>query len=134
KLGALKLTIQQFYRVNGDSTQNRGVSADVVVPSLTEHLAAGEKELDYALAFDRVKPVPHDELSLISPEIKTALQTRSAQRVKNSTEFAKLAKDVATLKERKARKAIPLNEKELRDQFSREEAEKAEQKTDGLPP
>src|SRR5207302_5113254 len=35
KLGALKLTVQQFYRVNGDSTQNRGVLSDVVLPSLT---------------------------------------------------------------------------------------------------
>src|SRR5262249_58556656 len=56
KLGALKLTIQQFYRVNGDSTQDRGVSSDIVIPSLTDVAATGEKELEYALPFDKVKP------------------------------------------------------------------------------
>src|SRR5207249_8956230 len=68
KLGALKLTIQQFYRVNGDSTQSRGVASDIVVPSLIEHLATPEKELDHALDFDRVDAVEHDDLGLITPE------------------------------------------------------------------
>ena len=41
-LGALKITMQQFYRPNGDSTQKRGVLADVVLPSLTDHMDVGE--------------------------------------------------------------------------------------------
>ena len=47
-MGALKLTIQQFYRPGGDSTQNRGVVSDVELPSLTTQLDVGEKDLDYA--------------------------------------------------------------------------------------
>src|SRR5207253_8228020 len=39
KLGALRLTLQQFYRVNGDSTQNRGVASDIVLPSVSEYLS-----------------------------------------------------------------------------------------------
>ena len=134
KLGALKLTIQQFYRVNGDSTQNRGVTTDVVLPSLTEYLATGEKELDYALAFDRVKPIDHEELGLVSPELKAMLKARSAQRIKDSTDFAKLAKEIEQFKARKDRKFVSLNENELREQISKEDADKAARLDDLLPP
>lgn len=134
KLGALKLTIQQFYRVNGDSTQNRGVHSDVVLPSLTEELGTGEKELKHALAFDAVPPAPHENAGNILAEAKEALKIKSAQRVKDSKEFAKLLKEVEQLKARKARKAVPLNEEELRAQMSKEEAEKVDQQVDGEPP
>jgi carboxyl-terminal processing protease len=124
KLGALKLTIQQFYRVNGDSTQNQGVSSDVVLPSLIEALANGEKELENALAFDKVQPVQHDQLDMVPEQLKAALRTRSAQRVKDSPDFAKLTKEIETLKAQKARKAIPLNEQELRGQFHKDKKQK----------
>ena len=134
KLGALKLTIQQFYRVNGDSTQNRGVASDVVLPSLTDHLGTGEKELDNALAFDRVRAADHPNLGMVPEELKAVLRARSAQRVKESKEFVRLNKEIELLEARRARKAIPLNEKELKEQFSQEEAEKADQKASGLLP
>jgi carboxyl-terminal processing protease len=129
KLGALKLTIQQFYRVNGDSTQGRGVVSDVVLPSLTEALASGEKEQENALPFDKVKPVEHAKLGLVPAELKKALQKRSDQRVKESRDFAKLARDIGWLKQWKARKKVTLNEKELREQLKDEE-EKATPKSD----
>ena len=53
-VGSLKITVQQFYRPSGDSTQNRGVVADIELPSLTTHMDVGEADLDYPLAFDRV--------------------------------------------------------------------------------
>lgn len=135
KLGALKLTVQQFYRVNGDSTQNRGVLSDIVLPSLTEYVAATEKELDHALAFDQVRPAEHKDLHMVSGELKAALKARSAQRVKASAEFAKLEKEIEMVKARKERKVMPLNEQELRAQFTKEEAEKVEQRANGfLPP
>ncbi len=133
-LGAIKLTIQQFYRVNGDSTQSRGVAADIVLPALTEHYGVGEKELDNALAFDKVKPVDHARLGMVSDELKAVLQTRSAERIKASKDFAKLQKDIEQVKARRAKKVIPLNEEELRERFSKEDAEKADQKLDGFPP
>jgi carboxyl-terminal processing protease len=134
KLGALKLTIQQFYRVNGDSTQNRGVTADVVVPSLTEYLATGEKDLDYALEFDKVDPAEHDELGLVTAELKAVIKTRSGERVKNSKDFQKLIKEAQQIKARRDKKQVPLNEKELKEQFSNDEAEKAATGHDDQPP
>ncbi|HEX5272357.1 MAG TPA: carboxy terminal-processing peptidase, partial [Gemmataceae bacterium] len=134
KFGALKLTIQQFYRVNGDSTQARGVVSDVVLPSLTEHLGVGETEQDYALPFAKVNAIDHENMGLITPELKALLQKRSAERVKGSKDFDKLAKDIELFKERKARKKVTLNEKKLRDQLKTEDADKLDQKVNEAQP
>ncbi|MDX9834762.1 MAG: carboxy terminal-processing peptidase, partial [Desulfobulbus sp.] len=56
-LGALKLTIQKFYRVSGGSTQYKGVEPDLVVPSLLDYLQSGEKHMDYSLPWDQVDKV-----------------------------------------------------------------------------
>jgi carboxyl-terminal processing protease len=56
-LGALKVTIQKFYRVNGSSTQYRGVEPDIVLPNLFEHIKSGERYLDYSLPWDSIQPV-----------------------------------------------------------------------------
>jgi carboxyl-terminal processing protease len=133
KLGALKLTIQQFYRVNGDSTQDRGVASDIIIPSLTDVAATGEKELEYALPFDKVKPIPHEQLNLISEELKASLRAKSTARIKASADFTKLAKEIDGVKTRKERKAFPLNEQELKEQFSKDDAERADQGGE-LPP
>jgi carboxyl-terminal processing protease len=130
RLGALRLTIQQFYRVNGDSTQNRGVASDVVLPSLTESLATAEKDLEHPLPFDFVKPAEHEDMGLLSPDLKAVLRERSAQRVKESADFAKLTKDIALFNARKARKTLPLNEQELRAQLNKDEMEKIEKVED----
>jgi carboxyl-terminal processing protease len=134
KLGALKLTIQQFYRINGDSTQNRGVASDVVLPSFTDALATGEKDLEHALAFDKVQPAEHENLGMAPADVVAVLKARSAERVSKSAEFAKLIKNVQRFKERKERKAIALNEQELREYTKDDEADKAEEKANGLLP
>jgi carboxyl-terminal processing protease len=56
-LGALKVTIQKFYRVNGSSTQYKGVEPDIVLPNLFEHIKSGERYLDYSLPWDAIQPV-----------------------------------------------------------------------------
>jgi carboxyl-terminal processing protease len=134
KLGALKLTIQGFYRPNGDSTQSRGVASDVVLPTLTEVLTGGEKESDYAMPFDKVKPVEHEEMGLVPPELKKALQEKSTKRVKDSKDFARLAKDIELLKERKDRKSVPLNEKDLKALLARDDDEKIDKKVEESTP
>ncbi len=133
KLGALRLTMQQFYRVNGDSTQNRGVTSDIVLPSISEHLATPEKDLDHALAFDKVKPAEHQDLGLLPAQLKASLKARSAERVKASKDFAKLTKDIDRVKALRDRKKMPLNEQELKEQFNKEDADKAEKIKSGAP-
>ena len=54
KLGQLKLTVAQFFRVNGDSTQHRGVVPDIVFPTAIANENQGERELDNALPWDKI--------------------------------------------------------------------------------
>jgi len=56
-LGALKVTIQKFYRVTGSSTQYKGVEPDIVLPNLFEYIKSGERYLDYSLPWDSIDPV-----------------------------------------------------------------------------
>jgi carboxyl-terminal processing protease len=133
KLGALRLTIQQFYRVNGDGTQNRGVISDIVLPSLSEYLSTPEKDMEHALAFDRVKAVEHKAVGMVPAQLVTVLKNRSAQRVKDSKDFAKLAKDIERVKNLRDRKQIPLNEVDLKAQMSQEDADKLDPDGGDLP-
>ena len=97
-------------------------------------IVEGEKEQEHALPFDQVKPADHEKVGLITAELKSAMQERSARRIKESKDFVGLAKDIQLLKERKARKSVPLNEKELRELNARDDADKLDAKiTEALP-
>ena len=134
--GALKLTINQFYRVNGDSTQNLGVKSDIVLPSLIDHMDIGESSLDNALAFDKIDPADYKELGYVSPSLVKSLAGRSAKRIAKNEDFAKVKTDVDEYLKRKNRKSITLNEEKLRkerdkgdDDKEEDEEKKDEEKT-----
>lgn len=109
-LGALKMTIQQFYRPGGDSTQNRGVLADVRIPALTDHLEGiTEAEMDYALAFDRVRALRHDFHGMAGGQIASQVQSLSDQRVSRSEDFADDLKQIDKYETQKDRTDLTLN-------------------------
>ncbi|QDT18060.1 carboxy terminal-processing peptidase [Alienimonas californiensis] len=108
--GALKLTIQQFYRVNGDSTQNLGVRSDVVLPDLLDHMELGEQFLDNALEFDRIAAADFRPVAMASPAIAAKLQEASKERVAADPEFAKTLERIARYERDKNRKTVSLNE------------------------
>jgi carboxyl-terminal processing protease len=118
-LGALKLTIQQFYRPDGDSTQLRGVVSDVKIPSLTEHLEVGEGDLDFALKFDRVAALSHEVYGMVDANLVNQLRDRSSSRITSSDEFKKEAARIAKFNEQKERETVTLN----KEQFLAERAE-----------
>jgi carboxyl-terminal processing protease len=121
-LGAIKITMQQFYRPSGASTQLEGVKSDVVLPSITTHLPVGEGDLDHAIAFDRVPPARY------TPEGSVQwLRQRSAERVKANEKFAKVDGDIARYKRRKEEKTISLNEGEFARQWNEGKAAEEEE-------
>ncbi|MFO7765369.1 MAG: carboxy terminal-processing peptidase [Pelovirga sp.] len=85
-LGAAKVTIQKFYRITGDSTQERGVIPDIVLPSRLDGLESGEQYMDNALPWDRIAPVAFTPWKSPATNLE-ALRQRSQQRVVNSEEF-----------------------------------------------
>jgi carboxyl-terminal processing protease len=79
ELGVFKLTIQQFFRVTGASTQREGVTPDVLLPDPLGHIESGERELEHAIPWSKIDPVKHD---VWGGGWKTAeLAARSATRV-----------------------------------------------------
>jgi carboxyl-terminal processing protease len=119
--GALKLTINQFYRVNGDSTQNLGVKSDVVLPSLLDHMEIGESSLDNALAFDQIDAAEHSSLSFANADVRSQLNKQSKTRIAANDEFKKIQKNIQDYIERKNRKSIPLNAEQLRAERAKDE-------------
>jgi len=116
KMGALKVTMQQFYRPNGASTQNRGVLADVEWPSMTSHLDVGESDLDYPVAFDRVKPQQFDKLGQMTDSFRRQLNEMSKRRCAESEDFQKVVEKINKYKKQKEQKYVTLNEKKFMEE------------------
>ena len=112
-LGALKITMQQFYRPNGESTQKRGVIADIALPSTTNEMDIGEADLDYAVAFDKIPRARHAMYSQVRPELVTQLRDNLGARVEASEDFAKEIRRIERYKEQKERDYVSLNEEQF---------------------
>ena len=78
--GMLKLTAQQFYRVNGGTVQSRGVEADIHIPNLYETTHTYEKDYPFAIGWNAVDPVPVNRLADVDP-IRDLVVTRSQERI-----------------------------------------------------
>ena len=63
-LGALKTTIQKFYRINGGSTQREGVKSDIVFPDRFSYLDMGERDEESALPWDKIEPAKYQPLNV----------------------------------------------------------------------
>ncbi len=88
-LGALKITIQKFYRVNGSSTQYKGVTPDVILPDPYSYLETGEKYLDYSLPWAKVNSVPFTEWNKFTFNSEK-LNELSQKRIKENKKFQKI--------------------------------------------
>lgn len=121
-LGALKITMQQFYRPNGESTQKRGVLADIELPSLTTHLDVAEGDLEHAIEFDKVPAAQYAATNMVDGALIEQLRVLSKQRCSQCEDFKKIQNRVDKYLKQKAEKAVPLNrEKFLADRVSAEE-------------
>jgi carboxyl-terminal processing protease len=127
QLGAIKVTIQQFYRPSGDSTQLEGVRSDVELPSFTSHLPIGESDLDHALTFDRVPRADFQSSGKVTDGMVAMLREASAKRVQINKDFEKLAGDIARYEKRKDEKTISLVEAEFERQWNEGKAAEDEE-------
>jgi carboxyl-terminal processing protease len=123
--GALKLTIQKFYRVAGGSTQLHGVASDIVLPSLSDLPEFGEGALKNALPYDEVPKAKYTKWSDTHSLFVDQLKRRSEERVKNDPEFHYVMEDIGRLRHKLDENRISLNEdlrkKELADDKLRKE-------------
>ena len=128
--GALKLTIQKFYRVAGGSTQLHGVASDVVLPSLSDLPEFGEGALKNALPYDEVAKARYSKWSDSHSLFIDQLRRRSEERVKGDPEFHYVMEDIDRLRHKLDENRISLNEdqrkKELQDDKLRKETRSKE--------
>ena len=121
--GALKVTIAQFYRVSGWSTQSRGVETSIVLPSLNNVREIGESTLDNALpwrSIDQVSYRPKGSFKSVLP----ALKQLSKKRMKDSKYFQNVDKDVhefmTSIKPMKYTSILKMQEDDSRQKAERE--------------
>jgi carboxyl-terminal processing protease len=128
--GALKLTIQKFYRVAGGSTQLHGVASDIVLPSLSDLPEFGEGALKNALPYDEAAKAKYTKWSDSHSLFVDQLRRRSEERVKNDPEFHYVMDDMDRLRHKIDENRISLNEdlrkKELQDDKLRKETRSKE--------
>ena len=135
KFGQVKLTVAQFFRVDGGTTQHAGVMPDLQFPVTLDATEYGESSYDNALPATRIAQAPHANVgnfARLVPQLKAQHQARIA----TDPEFTWWSEDVAKFRADRERKTISLNEAERRAERDRLEAERqaraAERKALGL--
>ncbi|HFB99446.1 MAG TPA: tail-specific protease, partial [Phaeodactylibacter sp.] len=108
-LGAVKLTIQKYYRINGGSVQLNGVKSDIVFPDLYEYFDNGEKEYEHALKYTKISPVEYEQHVYSVTNQLDKLRQASEQRVKNNLAFQEIEKHAKWLKKQRDIKKQSLN-------------------------
>jgi len=107
-LGALKLTIQKFYRISGASTQYRGVIPDIQLPDRLKGIKSGEQYLDYALKWDTIGPANYSKWADLDDDIKE-LREKSMRRVAASQDFREIEADSKKVIEQRNKSLYSLN-------------------------
>ena len=136
RFGAVKLTIAQFFRVSGSSTQHKGVVPDIAFPVSVDATEYGESTYDNALPWTQISQLPHQQYGNFAP-LLPKLETLHAARTATDKEWQWWLEDVTQFREEAAKKYVSLNEAERRAERERNEARRkqiqAERKALGLP-
>ena len=103
-LGALKMTIQKFYRINGGSTQLKGVSSDIVVPDRYTYMKIGERDEDNPLDWDKIAPAKYQALDFY--ENFNEVVKKSTERVNKNPQFQLIEQNAKWLKENQDDKLV----------------------------
>ncbi|WP_167373626.1 carboxy terminal-processing peptidase [Shewanella bicestrii] len=111
-IGHVQYTIQKFYRINGGSTQLKGVTPNIAYPSALEPGEYGEAEEKNALPWDKVPMAQYGTLNDITPELVASLDKKHLARIQNNVEFNYINQDIADFKKHHKEKTVSLVESE----------------------
>lgn len=119
--GQLKLTIAKFYRVNGSSTQHRGVRPDIAIPSMVDSEDVGESAQKNALPWDEIAATRYRgdrRLAVLTPE----LARRHQSRIATDPDYQAFLRDLAFTQEQREKTTVSLLEKQRRTERERIES------------
>jgi len=121
-VGSVQYTIAKFYRINGGSTQNKGVIPDIAFPSGIDPQDNGESLEKNALPWDNIRSAKYQKVADLQKSIKQ-LTLEHQQRIKTEVEFNYLASDIAQYRIEKDKTSISLIEKDRVNEREVKEAE-----------
>jgi len=113
KLGELKMTVAQFFRVNGGTTQLRGVTPDISFPTVSDTENFGESSYDNALPWTQIKAANYASAGNIASWLPS-LQSRHTLRIASDKDFQYLLEDVARINAQRKKHVLSLNEADRR--------------------
>ncbi len=117
-LGALKTTIQKFYRINGGSTQREGVMSDIVFPDRYTYLDMGERDEESALPWDKIAPASYDPLPINYDQIIA----NSKKRIAANAYFKLIDENAKWIYERKDDNTFSLNLNQFKKEMEQSDA------------
>ena len=130
-LGDVKITLQKFYRVNGGSTQLKGVTPDINLPDNQQYIDSGEKEMEYPMEWTEIAPVQFGQ-DIVDLHKMDQLKAKSDARVKASPQFSKVITNALRIKDIRNESVVPLQLDEFRAlDIAREEESKEFKKSFG---
>lgn len=121
--GQLTVTIGKYYRITGDSVQNRGVVPEITLPSLISTTEVGESTRDSALPWDRIRPVEFDNERALSGTV-AVLEKRHEERMSSDADLKALVGDAQSFEKIRAEKVISLNLAKRKAERERMDAER----------
>ena len=107
-LGEIKLTTQTYYRVNGGSTQLKGVTPDVVLPGNYQYLEIGEREYEHSIPWSAIDALKYESAGYFTPDVEY-IQSKSAVRVANDESFQLVEENAKRLKDQREVSSYSLN-------------------------
>ncbi|GAD90340.1 tail-specific protease [Vibrio halioticoli NBRC 102217] len=123
ELGYVQYTIQKFYRINGGSTQNKGVIPDIQYPTPIDPAETGESVEDNALPWDSIEPAKYNTMTDDTALVKQ-LTAQHEQRVQKDIEFGFIKEDIARYKEDKDSNELSLNLKTRQQESDKRDQER----------
>lgn len=121
RYGEVKFTIAQFFRINGGTTQLRGVTPDLKLPTMTDADSFGESSYDNALPWTQITPAPFIPAGDLK-EIIPVLDKKHTARIAKDKDFQYLAEDIALVNKQRKENSISLNETVRRKEREQQEA------------
>ncbi|WP_367866398.1 carboxy terminal-processing peptidase [Pedobacter sp. WC2423] len=115
QLGQINLTIAKFYRVNGSSTQHKGVMPDITLPSFYPMDKVGEDTEASALPWDEIQKSNFAPVANLAT-LKTELAKLHATRMEKSLDYKILVQDITDMKKRNLETSVTLNENKLKSE------------------
>lgn len=121
-LGDLKVTIQKFFRVDGGSTQLKGVTPDIILPDSYMEVPVGEKDNEHPLAWTQISPVKYSQ-SVVDLKKMSQIVANSQKRIEKNPTFTAYRDNAKRMKAQRDNSEYPLNIKEYRALEAKRDAE-----------